>query len=59
MREGVWLSPKISNSDQKKDLTPVAQNLTAEFNFNVLRRINRELGAYVDIDAFSHRADLQ
>ncbi len=33
-----------------------AQGVTAEFNLNVLRRLNRELNADFDIDAFGHRA---
>jgi len=33
-----------------------AQGVTAEFNRNVLRVLNRELGANFDVDAFSHRA---
>ena len=33
-----------------------AQNVTAEFNKNILRRINRELGADFDIDSFRHVA---
>jgi L-histidine N-alpha-methyltransferase len=33
-----------------------AQNVTAEFNRNILRRINRELGADFDLDAFRHVA---
>ncbi|HUQ82501.1 MAG TPA: L-histidine N(alpha)-methyltransferase [Gemmatimonadaceae bacterium] len=33
-----------------------AQGVTAEFNLNVLRVINRELGADFDLDAFEHRA---
>jgi dimethylhistidine N-methyltransferase len=32
------------------------QGLTAEFNLNLLRRINRELGADFDLDAFCHHA---
>ena len=30
--------------------------VTAQFNLNLLRRINRELGADFDLDRFSHRA---
>src|SRR5690606_30518669 len=30
--------------------------VTAEFNLNVLRRLNRELGADFDLDAFRHEA---
>lgn len=33
-----------------------AQGVTAAFNKNLLRRINRELGADFDLDAFDHRA---
>ena len=33
-----------------------AQGVTAEFNLNLLRRINRELGADFDLDQFSHYA---
>jgi dimethylhistidine N-methyltransferase len=33
-----------------------AAGVTARFNLNVLTRINRELGADFDLDAFAHRA---
>jgi dimethylhistidine N-methyltransferase len=33
-----------------------ADGVTAEFNLNVLRRLNAELGADFDLDAFTHRA---
>jgi len=33
-----------------------AEGVTAEFNRNLLRRINRELGADFDVAAFDHRA---
>lgn len=33
-----------------------AQGVTAEFNLNLLRRINRELGANFRLDAWRHRA---
>lgn len=33
-----------------------AQGVTAEFNLNVLRRINRELGAQFDLETFQHVA---
>ena len=33
-----------------------AQGVTAEFNLNLLRRLNREHGADFDLDAFVHRA---
>ncbi len=32
------------------------EGVTAEFNVNLLRRINRELGADIPIDAFTHEA---
>jgi dimethylhistidine N-methyltransferase len=32
------------------------EGVTAEFNLNLLRRINRELGADVPVDAFRHQA---
>jgi L-histidine N-alpha-methyltransferase len=32
------------------------QGVTAEFNLNILRVLNRELGADFDVDAFAHRA---
>ncbi len=32
------------------------EGVTAEFNLNLLERINRELGADIDIDAFEHHA---
>ncbi len=31
-----------------------AQGVTARFNLNLLRRINRELGGNIDLDAFAH-----
>lgn len=33
-----------------------AQKVTAAFNLNLLRRINRELGGNIDVDSFSHLA---
>jgi L-histidine N-alpha-methyltransferase len=33
-----------------------AQGVTAAFNLNLLRRLNREAGATFDLDAFAHRA---
>lgn len=33
-----------------------AEGITAQFNLNVLRRINRELGADFDLDSFRHEA---
>lgn len=52
----------IVGADLKKDpaILHAAYNdregLTAEFNKNVLRRINEELGGDFDLDAFRHRA---
>lgn len=34
-----------------------SQGVTAEFNLNMLRHINREYGANFDLDAFEHRAE--
>lgn len=34
-----------------------AEGVTAEFNLNMLRHINREYGANFDLDAFRHRAE--
>jgi len=48
--------------DLKKDRTVLEaayndrQGVTAAFNMNLLRRINRELGADFDLDRFEHRA---
>lgn len=48
--------------DLKKDVRLLnaayndAQGVTAEFNLNLLRRIQRELGAQVDVGAFRHNA---
>lgn len=33
-----------------------AQGITAQFNLNILNRINRELGGNFDLDSFEHRA---
>ncbi|MEO1247848.1 MAG: L-histidine N(alpha)-methyltransferase [Pseudomonadota bacterium] len=34
-----------------------SRGVTAEFNLNMLRHINREYGANFDLDAFAHRAE--
>ena len=34
----------------------IREGVTAEFNLNLLRRINRELGGDIPIDAFRHQA---
>lgn len=52
----------LLGTDLRKDgavLVPAyddAQGVTARFNKNLLRRINRELGGRFDLDAFHHRA---
>lgn len=49
--------------DLQKDPTIIeaayndSQGVTAEFNLNMLRHINREHGANFDLDAFEHRAE--
>ncbi|MGB5623848.1 MAG: L-histidine N(alpha)-methyltransferase [Gammaproteobacteria bacterium] len=49
--------------DLRKDRSTVeaayndAAGVTARFNLNLLKRINRELNADFDVDTFSHRAD--
>lgn len=48
--------------DLQKDIATLeaayndAQGVTAAFNMNLLKRINRELGANFDLDGFEHRA---
>jgi dimethylhistidine N-methyltransferase len=52
----------IIGVDRKKDLSTLlaayddADGVTAAFNRNLLVRINRELGADFDVDAFAHEA---
>jgi len=52
----------IIGVDRKKDLSTLlaayddAEGVTAAFNRNILIRINRELGADFDLDAFAHEA---
>jgi L-histidine N-alpha-methyltransferase len=52
----------IIGVDRKKDLSTLlaayddAEGVTAAFNRNLLVRINRELGADFDLDAFAHEA---
>ena len=52
----------IVGVDLRKDekiLVPAyddAQGVTAAFNLNLLRRLNREAGARFDLDSFTHRA---
>jgi dimethylhistidine N-methyltransferase len=52
----------LVGADRDKDAAVIerayndAGGVTAEFNLNLLRRINRELGADFDLDGFVHRA---
>ncbi len=52
----------LMGADLRKDVAVIeaayndAQGVTAEFNRNMLRVLNRELGADFDLDAFEHRA---
>ena len=52
----------LLGADLRKDISIVeaayndASGVTAEFNLNILRVINRELGADFDVSAFRHRA---
>jgi dimethylhistidine N-methyltransferase len=64
-RVGVTLgrnAAMIIGVDRKKDLSTLlsayddADGVTAAFNRNILVRINRELGADFDLDAFAHEA---
>lgn len=53
----------LLGADLRKDVRIIeaayndSAGVTAEFNLNVLRVLNRELGADFDIDAFRHRAE--
>lgn len=52
----------LLGTDMVKDTAPLlaayndAAGITAEFNKNILARLNRELGANFALDAFTHRA---
>jgi dimethylhistidine N-methyltransferase len=56
---GAWL---VIGMDRIKDVAVLesayddAAGVTAEFNLNLLHRINRELGGTIPVDAFRHRA---
>ena len=56
---GSWL---LIGMDRIKDVATLiaayddSEGITAEFNLNLLHRINRELGGTIDIAAFRHRA---
>jgi L-histidine N-alpha-methyltransferase len=56
---GSWLLIGIDRVKSADVLVPAyddAQGVTAEFNLNLLRRINRELGGTLPINAFRHVA---
>ncbi len=54
---GVLIGVDLKKSRQRLwDAYNDAAGVTAEFNKNILRRINRELGADFDLKAFDHRA---
>ncbi|MCH7533109.1 MAG: L-histidine N(alpha)-methyltransferase [Gemmatimonadetes bacterium] len=54
---GADLRPGSRKTVQRVELAyNDAAGVTAEFNLNVLRVLNRELGADFDLDAFEHRA---
>ena len=46
----------VKSAEQLEAAYDDAAGVTAEFNVNLLRRINRELDADLDVDAFRHRA---
>ena len=47
---------QVKNLDTLHDAYDDAAGVTAAFNKNILARINRDLGADFDVDAFAHRA---
>lgn len=59
LQTGDWL---LIGFDLKKDIPTLIRaysdtaGITREFNFNLLRRLNRELGATFDLNAFQHYA---
>jgi len=54
---GADLRPSSRKTVQRVELAyNDAEGVTAEFNLNVLRVLNRELGTDFDLDAFEHRA---
>jgi dimethylhistidine N-methyltransferase len=56
---GAWLLIGMDRVKDEKILLAAyddAQGVTAEFNLNLLRRINRELSGTFSIEAFRHRA---
>ena len=59
MRSGDWFLLGADRVKDEKVLNAAyndAQGITAEFNLNILRVINRELGADFQLDQFEHRA---
>jgi dimethylhistidine N-methyltransferase len=46
----------VKEHDVLEDAYNDSRGVTAEFNLNLLRRANRELGADFDIESFEHRA---
>jgi dimethylhistidine N-methyltransferase len=46
----------VKNRDVMRAAYNDADGVTAQFNLNLLRRINRELGGNFDLDSFEHRA---
>jgi len=56
---GAWLligMDRIKDEDVLLAAYDDAAGITAEFNLNLLHRINRELGGTIDVSAFRHRA---
>lgn len=56
---GAWLIVGVDLRKAENILVPAyddAAGVTARFNLNVLRRLNREAGANFDLTAFAHRA---
>ncbi|MFN3427538.1 MAG: L-histidine N(alpha)-methyltransferase [Candidatus Thermochlorobacter sp.] len=59
LQTGDWL---LIGFDLKKDISTLIRaysdsaGVTREFNFNLLRRLNRELGATFDLNTFQHYA---
>jgi dimethylhistidine N-methyltransferase len=56
---GAWMIVGVDLRKPADVLIPAyddAQGVTAEFNLNLLHRLNREAGAKFDVSAFSHRA---
>jgi dimethylhistidine N-methyltransferase len=47
---------RVKSSDVLIPAYDDAQGITAQFNLNLLHRINRELGGDIPVDAFRHRA---